>query len=97
MRDPRAGRGLYPTFNANYAFLRWPLDHLFVTPHFEVVEIDRLRKIGSDHFPVFFRVCLTERAATRKVDKQASPATEAEASKQVREGAAEKREEERGE
>ena len=97
MGDPRIGRGLYPTFTARYPLLRWPLDHLFVSPHFEIVEIARLADIGSDHFPIFFRVCLTERAGERKVDDDASAATEAEASKQLGEGVAEKREEDRGE
>jgi len=97
MGDPRIGRGLYPTFTAQYPLLRWPLDHLFVSPHFEIVEIARLADIGSDHFPIFFRVCLTKRAGQRKVDDDASAATEAEASKQLGEGVAEKREEDRGE
>src|SRR3989337_308824 len=42
MKDPRVGRGLYPTFNAKYPLLRWPLDHLFVTPHFGLQQLDRL-------------------------------------------------------
>ncbi|MEO5973023.1 MAG: endonuclease/exonuclease/phosphatase family protein, partial [Sphingomicrobium sp.] len=65
MRDPRAGRGLYPTYNAKYAFLRWPLDHLFVTPHFKVVGIKRLGDVGSDHFPMLFKLCLTTPAGRR--------------------------------
>ena len=55
-----SGRGLYPTFNAKYPLLRWPLDHLFVSPHFELMQIDRLPDIGSDHFPIYFRLCLKE-------------------------------------
>jgi len=97
MGDPRVGRGFYPTFTARYPLLRWPLDHLFVSPHFEIVEIDRLADIGSDHFPMFFRICLTERAAARKVDDEAPAAAEAEASKQLVEGVAEKRAKDRGE
>jgi endonuclease/exonuclease/phosphatase (EEP) superfamily protein YafD len=30
--DPRIGRGLYPTFNANWPLLKWPLDHVFSKP-----------------------------------------------------------------
>ncbi len=59
MLDPRAGRGLYPTYHADYRIARWPLDHLFVTPHFRIMEINRLGDIGSDHFPIFYQVCLT--------------------------------------
>ena len=97
MDDPRVGRGFYPTFNANYPLLRWPLDHLFVSPHFEMTAIDVLDDIGSDHYPIAFRLCLTERAATRQVAPNASPATEAEASEELVEGKQEKREEDRGE
>jgi endonuclease/exonuclease/phosphatase (EEP) superfamily protein YafD len=96
MLDPRVGRGFYPTFNANYPFLRWPLDHLFVSPHFKVMQLDLLPDIGSDHLPIFFRLCLTEDAAKRKVAPSAAPSTEAEASSEVRSGLEEKREEQRG-
>ncbi|MDQ3078341.1 MAG: endonuclease/exonuclease/phosphatase family protein [Pseudomonadota bacterium] len=97
MGDPRIGRGFYPTFTAEYPLLRWPLDHLFVSPHFEIVEIDRLGDIGSDHFPIFFRICLTDRAGERQVAPNASAATEAEAGEELREGKEESREEDRGE
>ena len=66
MGDPRVGRGLYPTFNANIRLLRWPLDHLFVSPHFELMQIDLLPDIGSDHFPIFFRLCLKDDASAAK-------------------------------
>ena len=91
--DPRVGRGFYPTFNANWPLLRWPLDHLFVSPHFELMSIDRQGDIGSDHFPISFRLCLKEEAGKRLVPAQAPPGTEAEASNELRDGRAEKREE----
>jgi endonuclease/exonuclease/phosphatase (EEP) superfamily protein YafD len=97
MDDPRVGRGFYPTFNANYPLLRWPLDHLFVSPHFEVAGIDLLGDIGSDHLPILFHLCLTERAGERKVAPDAGGATEAKASEELEEGRAEKSAEDRGE
>ena len=93
MGDPRVGRGFYPTFNANWPLLRWPLDHLFVSPHFELMSIDLLGDIGSDHFPISFRLCLKEDAGKRLVPAQAPPGTEAEATNELRDGRAEKREE----
>ena len=96
MLDPRVGRGFYPTYNANYPLLRWPLDHAFVSPHFELMQLDLLPDIGSDHFPIFFRLCLKGDASKRKVSPSASPATEVEASGELGEGEAESREEKNG-
>ncbi len=86
MKDPRAGRGLYPTFNARYPLLRWPLDHMFVTPHFAVQAVDRLEAIGSDHFPILYRACLTVPAGQRLVPASAAPEVRADASEEVSEG-----------
>jgi len=50
--DPRKGRGLYPTFNANSRVWRYPLDHLFHSDDFRVVSLKTLSHIGSDHLPL---------------------------------------------
>ncbi len=55
--DPRVGRGFYHTFHAKLPFLRLPLDHLFHSKHFRLVEFRRLGYFGSDHFPVFVKLC----------------------------------------
>ncbi len=57
--NPRVGRGFYPTFNAFYPFLRWPLDHLFHDPKFRLNNMQRLPAIGSDHFSMLFSLALT--------------------------------------
>ncbi|WP_417887908.1 endonuclease/exonuclease/phosphatase family protein [Zunongwangia sp.] len=51
--DLRIGRGFYNTFNANNFIMRWPLDHIFVSPEFRVKQIKVGSDIGSDHFPAF--------------------------------------------
>ncbi len=50
--DPRVGRGLYSTFHASHWFMRWPLDHVFISGHFRVRKLERLPNIGSDHYPM---------------------------------------------
>lgn len=57
--DPRVGRGFYSTFNANWPFVRFPLDHAFVSHHFHLVAFEVLPHVGSDHFPVFARLTLS--------------------------------------
>ena len=51
--DPRVGRGFFSTFHAWHWYLRWPLDHVFISDHFRVRDLQRLPDIGSDHFPIF--------------------------------------------
>ncbi|GAA3509303.1 endonuclease/exonuclease/phosphatase family protein [Aquimarina addita] len=51
--DMRKGRGLYNTYNAHNILFRWPLDHIFVSPEFRVITVEKGECIGSDHFPFF--------------------------------------------
>lgn len=56
LMDPRVGRGLYNSFHAKYWFLRWPLDHLFHSREFRLVNLRRLAYFGSDHFPIYIKL-----------------------------------------
>lgn len=60
--DPRVGRGFYNTFHAGYFFFRWPLDHIFHSRQFGLVKLLRLPAIGSDHFPIYAKIALSEKA-----------------------------------
>ncbi|MBW4709361.1 endonuclease/exonuclease/phosphatase family protein [Roseobacter sp. YSTF-M11] len=70
--DPRVGRGLYNTFHADFAAFRWPLDHLFHDARFRLITLERVPHIGSDHFPIFFRLAL---APKPRGAEQLDPAT----------------------
>ena len=56
--DPRVGRRMVNTFDARFWFMRWPLDHLFHSAHFRLIDMHRLDAGGSDHFPVQFDLVL---------------------------------------
>lgn len=56
--DVRVGRGFYNSFNAANILMRWPLDHVFVTKEFRLLNLQRLSKIGSNHFPIFVELAL---------------------------------------
>ena len=54
--DPRIGRGTFSTFHADHWWLRYPLDHVFHTDHFALVDIQRLGNVGSDHLPILIEL-----------------------------------------
>lgn len=56
--DLRKGRGFYSTYNAKNWLMRWPLDHIFTSPDFRVIDVQRGEAIGSDHFPFFVKLSL---------------------------------------
>ncbi|MDX5423412.1 MAG: endonuclease/exonuclease/phosphatase family protein [Hymenobacteraceae bacterium] len=60
LRDVRVGRGLYNSFGANNLLFRYPLDHVYVSEEFQVLEMERLPKFGSDHFPILVKLYLAE-------------------------------------
>ncbi len=72
--DPRIGRGLFNTFHARWWFVRWPLDHMFVSAHFRLVAMRRLPAFGSDHFPVLVELdCEPQREPDQSGDLDAAP------------------------
>lgn len=73
--DPRIGRFFVNTFHVNYPFLRWALDHIFHSPCFTLVDIERLPSIGSDHFPVMTTLQY-EKCAITEQEENASNATQ---------------------
>ncbi len=84
--DPRVGRGLYNTFHADYFFMRFPLDHLFHSVHFRLVEITRLDYVGSDHFPVYIKLSLEPGAEHQQNELPTSETELKEADEKIKEG-----------
>jgi len=77
--DPRVGRGMYNTFHAKIPFMRWPLDHVFHSDHFALLDLKRLPAFGSDHFPVYVELILNSQARM----EQEQPRLDAEEREQV--------------
>ena len=85
MLDPRVGRGFFNTFDTRNIFLRYPLDHVFASRHFLLVELRRLPNIGSDHFPI---LVVLDYDPNSLVDEEPKPSTgdKEEADKAIDEG-----------
>lgn len=50
--EPRVGRGMFPTFHAQYPILGVPIDQLYLTAGVGLVSFGRLGEFGSDHYPI---------------------------------------------
>ncbi len=81
--DPRVGRGLYNTFNAKYQLLRWPLDHVFHSNHFKVVDLQRLPFFESDHFPMFIKLQYDHNGPIEQEEPEAEPEEKEEANEKI--------------
>ena len=60
VRDPRIGRGLFVTWNANRSVLKWPLDHVLPGPGLRLIRLHVLPDFGSDHYPLLADLCLVD-------------------------------------
>lgn len=74
--DPRMGRGFFNTFHAGNVLLRWPLDHLFHSNDFKLVNMQRQKNIGSDHFPIYSQIVFQPSAEQRQSTTEAPDADE---------------------
>ncbi len=81
--DPRIGRGLYNTYNAENWLIRYPLDHVFVSDHFRLVELRRLPYMGSDHFPILTILEYDPTAAAEQDEPTADAGDEQEAQEAI--------------
>ena len=68
--DPRKGRGFFNTFHAKYLFLRFPLDHIFCSNHFTLIDIRRMSNYGSDHFAMYIKLQYSPEAVAKQEEPQ---------------------------
>ncbi|WP_029034870.1 endonuclease/exonuclease/phosphatase family protein [Salinimicrobium terrae] len=81
--DPRVGRGLFNTYNADSWLMRWPLDHLFVSHEFRMVKMEVGHDVESDHFPLYAKLSLEPEVRAVQTVKPASQKEMQEAEKQI--------------
>jgi len=86
MLDPRVGRGMFSTFHAGYPFFRWPLDHLFHSAHFMVIQVKRLPYFYSDHFPICIELEITKSIEKVQESLEAEPKDEEAAEEKIEKG-----------
>lgn len=86
--DPRKGRGLFNTFPAHLPWLRFPLDHVFHSDHFTLLDIRCLPPVGSDHLPVSVRLRLEPGAKAQQDAPQPEAGDAAEAEEKLERTAA---------
>ncbi|CAN5607976.1 endonuclease/exonuclease/phosphatase family protein [soil metagenome] len=81
--DPRMGRGFYNSYHADHLLLRYPLDHVFHSNHFRLVELQRLPHIGSDHFPMLIELSYEPGAEREQEPTREKPHDEEEAKEKL--------------
>ena len=84
--DPRVGRGLFSSFHAKYPIIRFPLDHVFHSNHFRLVELRRLPSIGSDHFPIYIHLSYEQTAKLMQEEPKADVEEHLDAIEMIKEG-----------
>lgn len=74
--DPRVGRGVFATYNAKVPLVRWPLDHVFFSAELRLVDMRRLGRFGSDHFPIVITLSHEPRESDRHVEPEPADASD---------------------
>lgn len=82
--DPRIGRGFFNTFHAQQFLMRWPLDHIFHSSDFKLIQIKRLKSIGSDHFPMYAKLHFEPASKQLHEEPQAGQQEDQEAKEKIR-------------
>ena len=65
---------------------RFPLDHVFHSSHFKLVELRRLEHVGSDHFPVLVELSYEPEAQAEQSEPRPSASDDRESERMIAEG-----------
>lgn len=84
--DPRVGRGFFNTYNAHIPVFRYPLDHVFYDPAFRLINLRRLSKFGSDHFPILISLNYEPKHEEEQEHPRADREEKQEANELIQEG-----------
>ncbi|MFG6157693.1 endonuclease/exonuclease/phosphatase family protein [Halomonas sp. 1390] len=84
LKDPRRGRRLLSSYHAERPLWRYPIDHLFVSDGFHLVDLERVRVPGSDHFAVTATLAMAQKDRAKP---KASAEEQQKAEEMVEEGA----------
>ncbi len=68
--DPRMGRGQYNSYSANSRIFRFPLDHVFHSNEFKLIDLQVCDPVGSDHFPMLIELSCDPEAATEQPEPE---------------------------
>lgn len=63
LRDVSLGHGINPTWFSRFPLLGLPIDHVLANRHFQVLQVEVLPSIGSDHFPLLVGLAFAQQAA----------------------------------
>ena len=88
--DPRIGRGFFNTYHAGNPIFRWPLDHVFHSDDFLLIDIQKLPEIGSDHFPIYVQLLYKEWAESQQDEPRPSAKDVEESNEKIKKGLEEK-------
>ena len=81
--DPRMGRGLYNSFNAKSHVFKFPLDHVFHSDEFKLIDLQVLPYVGSDHYPMLIALSCQPEAAREVQPETASKAEDHEEAEEI--------------
>ncbi|HEV2294342.1 MAG TPA: endonuclease/exonuclease/phosphatase family protein [Tepidisphaeraceae bacterium] len=70
--DPRMGRGMFNSYNAKSRIFRFPLDHVFHSNEFKLIDLRVCEPVGSDHFPMLIELSCEPEAAAEQKETQSS-------------------------